>query len=150
MRVRTFERSARRLTMYVQRYGYYPGTASQDAAMVQAAVWPSRLRPFLGGSRQSFYCPSQDERCMWTDDGPQPLKRATDITLLRHYGYEPGEPLVHELAYFSYGYNMHGVDYEPGTPEHSKGLGAYVRPDPGFKLLYGGERAASKVKVPAE
>src|SRR5438552_7931382 len=62
------------LTMYTQQYRYYPGAAFQDVKGLNdsqaAAIWPTRLRAFMGRSRQAFYCPSQDERGRWTDRSP--------------------------------------------------------------------------------
>src|SRR5438105_1952494 len=80
------------LTLYVQQYRFYPGLYAQSET-VDAAVWPVRLRPFLGNTKDVFYCPSEDERCRWTDRGPEPVFLAGDTH--RRFGYEEGEPLVH-------------------------------------------------------
>ena len=49
------------MTMYVQQYGRYPGCGFGQAEAT-AAVWPARLRPFLGGSKEVFHCPSRDHK----------------------------------------------------------------------------------------
>jgi prepilin-type processing-associated H-X9-DG protein len=100
------------LAMYTQQYGYYPGMAAGAAGLPDSAVWPVRLRPFLGGSRDVFHCPAQDERSRWTRDGPAPVVPAAGAFVA--YGYEPGEPLLHAGARFSYGYNGGGVTGRTG------------------------------------
>src|SRR5215210_7002151 len=53
------------LTMYTQHYGWYPGCdAYFTGSRVPAphfAVWPLRLRQYMGGEQDVFNCPSQDE-----------------------------------------------------------------------------------------
>ncbi len=85
------------LTMYVQQYRHNPGLEAQEftPTPTDAAVWPARLRPFVGGSRDVFYCPSQDERCRWSDNGPVSVKRTQAGSRFVAFGYEPGEPLIH-------------------------------------------------------
>src|SRR5207237_328 len=82
------------LVMYTQQYRFCPAGWDPDA-VAEAAVWPGRLRPFLGGNKDVFYCPSEDERCRWTQDGPQPVVRAVSGSRFILHGYEAGEPLVH-------------------------------------------------------
>jgi prepilin-type processing-associated H-X9-DG protein/prepilin-type N-terminal cleavage/methylation domain-containing protein len=132
------------LTMYTQQYGFYPGQACQDPAG-EAAIWPVRLRPFMGEGKQSFYCPSQDERCRWTEDGPTPLRRATAFHA--RFGYVVGEPLIDSSAYFSYAYNGHG-----GSGDVEKGLGLYISagPTPVVAQLGYVELRASRVRYAAE
>src|SRR4030095_12310093 len=95
------------MTMYVGQYGYYPASQYIGSATVEAAVWPARLRRFLGGDKEVFYCPSRDERFRWTDSRPAPARVAFGRYL--DFGYEPGEPLIHSWTYFSYGYNVYGT-----------------------------------------
>jgi prepilin-type processing-associated H-X9-DG protein/prepilin-type N-terminal cleavage/methylation domain-containing protein len=126
------------LTLYTQQYSYYPGMAGADVGLPDAAVWPVRLRAFLGGSKEVFYCPAQDERSRWSEDGPAPVVPAGGAFVL--YGYEPGEPLLHSGAGFSYGYNGGGVS---GTT----GLGLRV----GKSIPAGyGPVKASRVRQPAD
>jgi prepilin-type processing-associated H-X9-DG protein len=103
---------------------------------ITAALWPVRLRPFLGGNKDVFYCPSRDERCRWTnDDRPIP---ATDV-FVRH-GYDPGEPLLHQSKFFSYGYN--------GIGASRRGLGLRFIGAEGA-TMYGPPRA-SQVRQPSD
>src|SRR5215212_10328468 len=53
------------LTMYVQQYGCYPGCEGVPAAQTNVVIWPVRLRPFLGGARGAFLCPSRGEQFEW-------------------------------------------------------------------------------------
>src|SRR6266446_7918082 len=45
------------LNMYTSQYGFYPGgwvnVPNQGRA---AAIWPTRLRPFVGNRHRTFYC----------------------------------------------------------------------------------------------
>src|SRR5207248_8101580 len=80
------------LTMYTEQFHYYPGMVVYEvngASVADAAIWPQRLRPYLGGDKQVFYCPSQDERCRWSDRGPLPLTPAQKGSRFVSYGYEP-------------------------------------------------------------
>jgi prepilin-type processing-associated H-X9-DG protein/prepilin-type N-terminal cleavage/methylation domain-containing protein len=130
------------LAMYVQQYAYYPGAAynGQDS---DVAVFPVRLRPFMGREKRSFNCPSQDEQCYWTDGGPAPLLRAGAVHV--PLGYDLGEPLIHSLAYFSYGYNGGGTG-----ANSEKGLGLYIVKAPGPQYRVHSEKRAAAVVRPAE
>src|SRR4051812_38269541 len=57
------------LVMYTQQYRYYP-SGELDVFTVSAAVWVPRLRPFLGGGKDVFLCPSRDDSYRWSDAGP--------------------------------------------------------------------------------
>jgi prepilin-type N-terminal cleavage/methylation domain-containing protein/prepilin-type processing-associated H-X9-DG protein len=134
------------LTMYTQQYRYYPGTVvhqQNGSVAMEAAVWPARLRRFLGGARDAFYCPSEDEQCRWTDAGPAPLTLATPGSPFTAVGYEPGESLVHALGYFSYGYNGRGIGEPTIADRNQRGLGLWVRVTE--RLI-----AASRIKVPED
>jgi prepilin-type N-terminal cleavage/methylation domain-containing protein/prepilin-type processing-associated H-X9-DG protein len=135
------------LVMYTQQYGRYPAMGTSDGS-VNIAVWPARLRPFLGGNRDVFYCPSQDERCRWTSDAPEPVVRCPG-GLPETYGYEPGEPLIHGTAYFSYGYNGYGI---PPHTAYDRALGFIVIADPNVmpSVPRVPEVAVSRVKVPED
>lgn len=145
------------LVMYTQQYRYYPGLDAQDNAQPppasDASVWPVRLRAFMGADKNAFYCPSQDERCRWTEDGPQPVARARG-QVWTGFGYMEDEPLIHRRAYFSYGYNGNGIAGGHGSTLDGthKGLGGFVslKSDPLFRNTFGGELAASRVKAPED
>jgi prepilin-type processing-associated H-X9-DG protein/prepilin-type N-terminal cleavage/methylation domain-containing protein len=137
------------LTTYAQQYGYFPGAgASYPGGGFGFAIWHVRVRPFLAGDQRVFYCPSQDPRCEWTQDGPG--APATDAQT--PYGYEPGEPVFDvQKTYFSYGYNIWGAHAGAYFPvAEQKGLGFCVGPvtsrgDPSV-----GEVRAIRVRNPAD
>ena len=139
------------LMMYTERYAYYPATVVTEVAGpagTDAAIWPARLRPFLGGDRNVFYCPSRDEQFRWSDDGPLPLLRVQPSSPCAAYGYDPGDSLVHGRAYFSYGYNSLGTGELGSIADGThKGLGYYVSPSD-----YRNQRElrAARVKVPED
>jgi len=132
--------------MYSQQYGYYTSCwAMSGNAGGDFAIWPTRLRVFLGGDQDLFYCPSQDERCRWrkADTAPGPVAQ----TLHTWFGYEPGERLLLNNQYFSYGYNGWGT-YTNGPSDPYKGLGPHVEavsPEPLYREL-----KASRVRLPAD
>jgi prepilin-type processing-associated H-X9-DG protein/prepilin-type N-terminal cleavage/methylation domain-containing protein len=139
------------LVAYTQQHRYYPGcTGVVEGSGVGVAVWPPRLRSFLGGDNRVFDCPSQDQRCEWTDGAPGSVMRAT--AFYQGYGYEVGERLILNLSYyFSYGYNFAGAEGVNGSIVDGtfKGLGLFVGPDREMTRRCG-ELPASRVKVPAE
>jgi prepilin-type processing-associated H-X9-DG protein len=122
------------LAMYVQQYGYYPGCVSMGTPPASAAVWPTRLRAFAGGSREVFNCPAQDQRFHWSDGGPALRDGAQHVlaseTHASVFGYEIGEPLITQPgAYFTYGYNLWGTadpTLTPAIPSRERGLGALI------------------------
>ena len=123
------------LTAYTQTSGYYPGYWL--GTFTEAAIWPVRLRPYLGGDQQVFYCPSQDERCRWTPDAPGPVRLATAQE--EPWGYETGERLLCVMGmYFSYGYNGLGATGN----DRLKGLG--------WDVKYDGVMRSSRVKAPED
>jgi prepilin-type processing-associated H-X9-DG protein/prepilin-type N-terminal cleavage/methylation domain-containing protein len=122
------------LTMYTQQYRYYPGAAGFAPTDPSAAVFPPRLLPFLGDSKDVFWCPGRDERFRWDDRGPTPLVRTIGAAYAS-VGYAAGDPLIDGGAYFSYGYNWEGAR---GDPDSGLGFGV------------GREMPASRVRVPAD
>jgi prepilin-type processing-associated H-X9-DG protein len=122
------------LTMYAQRYGYYPGGSLANYGY----AWPVRLRAMLGGDQKVFYCPSQDPRCEWTSGAPGLVMYATAHDA--KVGYELGERLVTMGSYFSYGYNQWGSHF-------GKGLGAATC---AALVPQYPELKASRVKYPSE
>jgi prepilin-type processing-associated H-X9-DG protein/prepilin-type N-terminal cleavage/methylation domain-containing protein len=140
------------LVMYVQQYRHYPGCAAGGFVgdrHVDAAIWPVRLRTFMGQGKETFNCPAQDERCRWTDRGPEPLLVAGDVH--QSFGYEAGEPLIHSLTHFSYGYNGLGAGGSFGSVRDGthKGLGWTVSysTSRAWRDVVGGELPASRVKA---
>jgi len=133
------------LTMYTQHYRYYPAQEIMPANNLRAAIWPTRLRAFVGANRDVFFCPSRDESFRWDDAGPEPVIRASGYFL--EMGYEPDEPLIHPQVHFSYGYNCTG----DGDVELSsqKGLGAFAVIAT-VTFPFAGEMPASRVRLPAD
>jgi prepilin-type N-terminal cleavage/methylation domain-containing protein len=89
------------MAMYTQQYGCYPASAMYEGGG-SYAIWPTRLRQFLGGSEGAFYCPALDDRFEWRRDGPvgsSSGRTATDVHA--RFGYELGEPLLDGSIPFS-------------------------------------------------
>ncbi|HEV8378610.1 MAG TPA: DUF1559 domain-containing protein [Tepidisphaeraceae bacterium] len=96
------------MTMYTGQYRYFPGDFLDTGKGNAAYCWPVRLRKFLNGNQQVFYCPAQDERCKWTSDALGPVILADQFAT--NFGYELGERLLLDIGtYFSYGYNAQGA-----------------------------------------
>ena len=115
------------LIMYTQQYGYYPGCLYGSGP--QVVVWPTRLRPFLAGSREVFNCPARGPEFEWsatTQYGP-----ATILAQPAHtrYGYDLGEVLLITGRPFSYDYNANGSCGGIGPVERQRGLGAWLVPE---------------------
>ena len=97
----------RALALYTHQHGHYPGWMfSSGGPTSRAFAWPARLRPFLGGDKRFYHCPSRDERFEWTNDAPGPAEWAT--AGYANFGYEVGERVINARSYFSYGYNGWG------------------------------------------
>lgn len=137
---------------YTQQYRYYPGYGAQEitTSLADAAVWPARLRAFVGGgNKEVFHCPSQEDRCRWSDGGPLPLTRAQAGSRFVRLGYEPGEPLINSRTYFSYGYNGWGATHSEGSVAQGthRALGFYLSPSfPRDQC----ELPSSRVRVPPD
>ena len=135
------------MTMYTERFGYYPGCVLQTTN-AECALWPVALRAMLGGERRVFNCPSQDERCEWDDDRPLPLRRADGIEVAN--GYEEGECVVGAIpSWFSYSYNFFGATNSGTVLDGTQyGLGAYVRVG-GLPGARAGRLRANRVRFPS-
>ncbi len=130
------------MIMYTQDTGYYPGARwnttyetsgpNSNAGGIDYAVWPTRLRKYMGGSNKAFYCPAEDyNQFFWFDNEVfQVGVVATNSDT--GFGYNQGEPLlVESVGRFSYGYNDWGA-YDTSTTDspavsnsagHQRGLG---------------------------
>src|SRR5258706_10834022 len=115
------------MTMYTQQYGYFPGTSLYGVSAgipYNAQCWPVKLRKFLNGNQQAFYCPAQDSRCQWKLDAPGPMFFAESAHTT--FGYEIGERLLMwypDGMYFSYGYN--GGAAGGGIGYGGRGMGGF-------------------------
>jgi prepilin-type processing-associated H-X9-DG protein/prepilin-type N-terminal cleavage/methylation domain-containing protein len=138
------------MTTYTQQYRFYPSSQlirnAGHGPEYEAAVWPVRLRPLMGGNREVFHCPSRDDGFRGSEGSDW-----ANIPAGGHYvevGYEPGEPLIHYYARFSYGYN--GDAYGDSTHrDNQKGLGLWPEVAT-VTYVDGGEVSASRIKVPAD
>jgi prepilin-type processing-associated H-X9-DG protein len=145
--------------MYIGQYRYYPGAWAryEGAGGYGYAIWPTRLRAFLGAETGVFQCPSQDERCAWRPDGPPrgPVGRASEAESA--FGYEIGESLIAGAGsgdtWFSYGYNHFGANgsyfqmAKDGSLTHY-GLGIATNWTATGRI--GGELPASRVRNPVD
>ena len=135
------------LTMYTQQYGYYPGCTLVVPAKPAVAIWPVRLRSFMGDNQETFYCPAQDVRCRWENVPREPGRAGRATPFEARFGYDLGEPLLDDRRYFSYGYNAWGSDGSYG--QTARGLGdVYAGPRPTPDDM--AELRATRVKVPED
>lgn len=134
------------MTMYTQQYNF-PGAFLRIPESPHPAVcWPVRLRKYLKGNQQVFYCPAQDARCQWISQAPGPVVLATESAT--NFGYEVGERLLlaHKM-YFSYGYNGVGSGVV-GFPGRGMGADWHSLTDSSF--FERGARRSSSVKRASE
>jgi prepilin-type processing-associated H-X9-DG protein/prepilin-type N-terminal cleavage/methylation domain-containing protein len=112
--------------MYINEWKYYPGHAANRGGQF-VAVWPTRLRIYVNGNQDVFYCPSRDPGYRWQHSfGVGAVATPTD----QGYGYKPGETLLLTVATpFSYGYNDWGAMPPAfGNYLDGKGLGGDLDP----------------------
>jgi prepilin-type processing-associated H-X9-DG protein/prepilin-type N-terminal cleavage/methylation domain-containing protein len=111
------------LVMYVNDTGYYPGarwdlgannpSRSNPGGVSHYAVWPTRLRRYMGtsGVQNVFYCPTEDPALyQWKQNDTSGV---TAVASDYGFGYNVGESLLFEDRFFSYGYNDWGT-YDGG------------------------------------
>jgi prepilin-type processing-associated H-X9-DG protein len=108
--------------MYINDWKYYPGHLDQHDGNT-FAVWPTRLRKYLGGDQKVFRCPAQIQDFEWKpNDTTPPL--ATDRD--GGYYYKVGESLlIYGQAKFTYGYNDWGT-YDSVSKPMQHGLGGDI------------------------
>jgi len=137
------------MTMYINDWKYYPGAYANDGGN-PFACWPSRLRLYLGGVNDAFYCPSQELWSQWK------AGQAGGATLADEgYGYKFGEQLLYATTVpFSYGYNDWGCSHtQPASPLTMRGLGGdqWAASFNGINYANGHRQLkASRVKAAAE
>ena len=139
------------LTMYTQQSGWYPSCFVDDSDTPgRWAIWPMRLRRFLGGDHGVFHCPAQDDRFEWKrGQPPAGLKLVPATAGHSQLGYEVGEPLLEvERAPFSYAYNALGASARGHDTIVGWGLGMYVLFQKG--RVWGPQLRASRVKAPSQ
>jgi prepilin-type N-terminal cleavage/methylation domain-containing protein/prepilin-type processing-associated H-X9-DG protein len=132
------------MTMYANEWKCYPGCYAFKGNAF--AVWPTRLRMYMGGNQGAFYCPSQDPGWKWQQVMGSGAQYATATET--GYGYKVGEIMLWgPTVPFSYGWNDWGAENrQPERSDLQMGLGGDLPgPGPG-----GGELKAGKVKVASE
>ena len=146
------------LFMYTQHYRYYLGAGAfyigapggGGGGGYGFAVWPVRLRPFVGGEQRVFCCPSRDDRFEWARDRKGLTARAgVEQT---PFGYEFGEPFVGASTPFSYGYNALGTaqTHPYALAGTHRGLGIAFAITERTSQRTGGETRANQVMYPSE
>ena len=139
------------LGMYIADWKYYPGCYAVGVDGAQFAVWPSRIRLYLRGNQDVFYCPMHDPSSQWPYNWNQTPGATKANARDTGFGYKLQEPLLDPdnpiTGPFSYGYNDWGCDTtQPDTPQRMKGLGGDLPgPGPGSGLL-----KATRVRVPED
>lgn len=148
------------LTMYLNDWKYYPGAYSSNSPSGTSpfAVWPPRLRLYLGNEVLPFNCPSQELWSHW-----QAGQTGTANLADEGYGYNFGEQLLFQTGIpFSYGYNDWGASlsgqgvYPNASPPLMRGLGGdqwgpWGAPSgPPTWPMDGRKLKASRVRFPAE
>lgn len=150
------------MIMYNNETGYYPGARSLPSTdggngSANYAVWPTRLRKYMGNSNKTFYCPAQDySTAYWF-----PREPTTEFASLSEtgFGYNVGEPLLVENEIrFSYGYNdwgsyQCGEGYAPASwPAPGSTSAVYAQKGLGGDTwqTYGRELKASLVRKPTQ
>ena len=142
------------LMMYVNEWKYTPGDYVTDKGTIFSA-WPTRLRAYLNGNQDVFYCPEHDAASRWSYDwtnGPSAaLPKATIPET--GYGYKVGEPLLAQdnavFAPFSYGWNDWGCAMTQGfsttlTPNTQRGMGGDLSDTTHGELKF------TRIKSPAD
>ena len=120
------------MVMYVNDHKHYPGhVAVVNPASPGApyfAVWPVRLRQYLGGDLRVFHCPSQPDDYQWQKRTGPPDDSKFAGARMASYGYETGEQLLNEdTVPFSYGYNDWGAYNVQSNPFRGLGADVWVR-----------------------
>lgn len=143
------------MIMYTNDWHYYPGAYASDSNGGNPfACWPTRLRLYLGGINDVFYCPSQELWSRW-----QANVAGTATLGDEGYGYKFGEQLLYQTGVaFSYGYNDWGCSVtQPNSPLVMRGLGGdqwgpYQDPINPSIIWQNGHRQlrANRIKVGAE
>jgi prepilin-type processing-associated H-X9-DG protein/prepilin-type N-terminal cleavage/methylation domain-containing protein len=92
------------LTGYVHDSGYYPSHHTSGTRPDNRLVWAPRVRVYLGGTTEPFWCHSNIKEAQWEPE------IGFDGREFERFGYEQGEaPRSAYRGLFSYGYNDWGV-----------------------------------------
>lgn len=92
------------LTGYVHDTGYYPAHHTYQGSPNYRLVWAPRVRLYLGGITEPFWCPTNIKEAQWEKQW------GFTSRAFERFGYEEGEtPRSAWRGVFSYGYNDWGV-----------------------------------------
>lgn len=117
------------------------------------AIWPVRLRAFLGGNQDVFYCPEQPPEYQWVKWNPNvPAAHPAQQEDIG-YGYELKEPLLIVGDYrFSYGWNDWGCNLTQPAPNDAaqRGCGGDIDSVPVLPVYRCHELNATRIASPSE
>lgn len=92
------------LTGYVHDTGYYPSHHTSGTRPNNRLVWAPRVRVYLGGTTEPFWCHSNIKEAQWEREWGFQSRE------FERFGYDEGEqPRSAYRGLFSYGYNDWGV-----------------------------------------
>ena len=114
---------------YVGEYQFYPGHVSRSQTSGgNVAIWASRIRVYMSGNTDVFWCPAQEEGFKWQKVYGSGSGHASQ-TDSQKWGYDVGEKMlnVHQVP-FSYGYN----DWGAHNAFTLSGLGGDLWPGSGY------------------
>lgn len=111
---------------YVNAYSAYPAHCSALRHGYPYAVWPTRIRRYLAGDLDVFFCPAHDDGFRWQKKFGVGNDYA-DSADVAEWFYEPGERMLYVHATpFSYAYNDWGNN-RAGPTVNQRGLGGDLR-----------------------
>lgn len=116
---------------YITDYdGQLTGANGQTSTGLKFPAWVPRLKMYMEGGYEAFYCPSRTDDYKWrrydasSPDLPSWATVFADAEMASKYGWEVGEAIpvgtVGDGAFFSYGYN------DWGTAPAVGGISAHV------------------------
>ena len=142
------------LRMYLNDWHYYPGCYAVGIHGAQFCVWAPRIRIYLKGNQDIFYCPAHDSASEWNLKSG--LLQSATLAASRDtgFGYNQGEALLDPdnpvTNQFSYGYNDWG-SFGYGTNYYTMaGLGGDLPGLGGTSWPNYGQLKESRVKLPTE
>jgi len=132
------------MAMYINEWQYYPGHGLYAHGTFMA-VWPTRLRLYVGGRQGIFWCPSQDPGFQWQQVTGAGAMFATAAD--EGWGYNANELILDVFKIpFSYGYNDWGAHAPNADVNQMRGLGG----DLSATSRNAGQLKAARVKMATE
>ena len=134
------------MAMYINEWQYYPGHGLYAHGSFMA-VWPTRLRTYMNGNQDVFYCPSQEPGFRWQ----RSIGVGTTATVQdQGWGYKPNETILDvQRTPFSYGYNDWGC-WPPETTDTTYTQGKGLGGDLSATFRTGYQLKFTKVKIASE